>query len=178
MSGQVRFILRQKCLIQGRRLLCSEDTSKASPKTTFSTLKLSANAIFASGAAIGIGILATGTVAFNSLNLFNYSVYKSIIEDASPLIMKMIEGDLISKLCETSISITEFDNVGDDSNYVARPSLEKCILQASEQSLKNKGGLYTIVVGAKGAGKTSAVARVLREKKGVLALLVDRKSVV
>jgi hypothetical protein len=127
--------------------------------------------MFASG-------IASGLVLFNSLNFFkdfyvNCPVYKTIIEDTGPLIMKMIAGDLTKKLCETSASITEFNNVGDGSDYVTRPSLEKCILQASEQSLKNKGGVYTIIVGAKGAGKTSAVARVLREKKGVVALLVS-----
>ena len=155
MSGQVRFILRQKCLIQGRRLLCSEDTSKASPKTPFLNFSWSA-----------IGVLAGAIVLY-------YPVSKSIFEDASPLIMKTIAGDLTRKLCETSISTTEYNNVRNDSDYVTRPSLENCILQASEQSLKNKGGAYTIVVGAKGAGKTSAVARVLRAKKGMLALLVS-----
>ena len=134
--------------------------------------------MFASGVAFAIGIFASGTVVFNSLNVFkdfysNYPVYKAIIEDTGPLIMKAIAGDLTRKLCETSISITEFNNVGDDSDYVTRPSLENCILQASEQNLKNKGGAYTIIVGAKGAGKTSAVARVLHAKKGMLALLVS-----
>ena len=176
MSGQVRSILRQKCLIRGRRLLCSED--KASPKTTFSTFRLSANAVFASGIASATAIFASGIVVFNSLNVFkdfysNYPVYKAIIEDAKPVIMDMISGDLTIKLCETSASITESSNVGDGSDYVTRPSLENCILQASEQSLKSKGGVYTILVGAKGAGKTSAVARVLREKKGVVAVLVS-----
>ena len=89
--------------------------------------------------------------------------------------MKMIAGDLTTKLCEKSVSITEFNNVGDERKYVTRPLLEKHILQVSEQSLKNKGGDYTIIVGAKGAGKTFAVARVLREKKGVVALLVSDK---
>ena len=169
MSAQVRSILRQKCLIRGRRLFCTEDTSKASPKTTFSTFRLSANAMFASAAAFAIGVFIT-----------NYAVYKSMFEDAkllnevaTPLIMKIIEVDLTRKLCETSTSITEFRNVGDDSDYVTRPLLEKSILKALEQSLKNKGGNYDILVGAKGAGKTSAVARVLREKKGVVALLVS-----
>ena len=171
MSGQVRSIWRQKIFVRVRRLLCSEDTSKASPKTTFSTFGLSANAMFASG-------IASGLVLFNSINVFkdfyvNYPVYKAIIEDTGPLIMKMIEGDLTIKLCETSTSITEFNNVRDGSDYVTRPSLEKGILQASERSLRSKGGAYTIVVGAKGAGKTSAVARVLREKKGVVSLLVS-----
>ena len=181
MSARLRSILRQKCLIRGQRLLCSGDTSKASPKTTFSTFRLSANAMFASGVAFAIGIFASGTVVFNSLNVFkdfysNYPVYKAIIEDTGPLIMKAIAGDLTRKLCETSISIMEFNNVGDDSDYVTRPSLENCILQASEQNLKNRGGAYTIIVGAKGAGKTSTVARVLHAKKGMLALLVSHQS--
>ena len=125
--------------------------------------------MFASAAAFAIGVFIT-----------NYAVYKSMFEDAkllnevaTPLIMKIIEVDLTRKLCETSTSITEFRNVGDDSDYVTRPLLEWSILKALEQSLKNKGGNYDILVGAKGAGKTSAVARVLREKKGVVALLVS-----
>jgi hypothetical protein len=48
-----------------------------------------------------------------------------------------IAGDLTVKLCETTPSFTELSNVGDGCDYVARPSLEKFILQASEQSLKN-----------------------------------------
>lgn len=103
----------------------------------------------------------------------SYPLYKAIIEDTGPVIMKMIAGDLTRKLCEKSASITEFNNVGDGRKYVTRPLLEKSILLASEQSLEDKGGVYTIIVGAKGAGKTSAVARVLREKKGVTALLVS-----
>ena len=171
MSSQVRSMLRQKCLIRGRRLLCSEATSKASPKTKFSTFSLSANSMFAYG-------LASAIVVFTSVNVFkdsypNYPVYKAIFKDTRPLIMEEIAGDLTRKLCETSTSITQSHNVGDDSDYVTRPSLENRILKASEQSLKNKGGAYTIIVGAKGAGKTSAVARVLRAKKGMLALLVS-----
>ena len=105
--------------------------------------------MFASG-------IASGLVLFNILNVFkdfyvNYPVYKPIIEDTGPLIMKMIEGDLTIKLCETSTSITEFNNVRDGGKYVTRPSLEKRILQASERSLEDKGGVYTIIAGAKGA---------------------------
>ena len=91
--------------------------------------------------------------------------------------MKMIGRDSTTKLCEKGASITEFNNVRDEGDYVTRPLLERRILQASELSLKSKGGVYTIIVGAKGAGKTSAVARVLREKKGVVALLVFDKDI-
>ena len=96
-----------------------------------------------------------------------------MIDSRGPINMKMIEGDLTTKLCEKSAPITEWNNVRDGSDYVIRPLLEKSVFEASEQSLKNKGGVYMIIVGAKGAGKTSAVARVLREKKGVMALLVS-----
>jgi hypothetical protein len=126
-----------------------------------------------------------GITAGITFLLTSYAPLKEISKDtgldvaisdfSGPLIMDMIAGDLTLKLCETSASITEFDNVGDGSNYVTRPSMEKRILQASEKSLKDKGGVYTILVGAKGAGKTSAVARVLREKKGVVAVLVSDK---
>ena len=154
MLGQVRFISRQKCFIRVRRLLCSEDTSKVSSKT-FSSFRWSAAAIFASGIASATAIFTLGIMVFNSLNVFkdfysNYPVYKAIIEDTRPVIMKMIEGDLTTKLCEKSASITEFYNVGDGCDYVTRLVLENCILQASEQSLKNKGGVHTIIVGAKG----------------------------
>ena len=118
--------------------------------------------------------VATLLPVFNDI-LHSYSKYAAFIGFSGPLFMKMIAGDLTRKLCETSASITEFNNVGDGGSYVTRPSLENCILQASEQSLNDKGGVYTIIVGAKGAGKTSAVARVLRETKGVVALLVSDK---
>ena len=64
--------------------------------------------------------------------------------------MKMIEGDLTTKLCEKSAPITEWNNVRDGRKYVTRPLLEKSIFEASEQSLEDKGGVYTIIVGAKG----------------------------
>ena len=170
--------MRQKCLIRGRRLLSSEDTSKASSKTTFYNFRLSTTAIFASGIASASALFASGILVFNSLNiskdfLTNYPVYSQIFKENGPKIMKTIAGDLTAKLCETIPSFTELSNVGDGCNYVARPSLEKIILQASEQSLKNKGGVWTIVVGPNGAGKSSAVARVLRGKKGVVALMVS-----
>ena len=170
--------MRQKCLIRARRLLSSEDTSKASSKTTFSNFRLSATAIFASGIASGSALFASGILVFNSLNvskdfLTNYPVYSQIVKENGPKIMKMIAGDLTVKLCETIPSFTELSNVGDGRKYVARPSLENFILQASEQSLKNKGGVCTILVGPKGAGKSSVVARVLSGKKGVVALLVS-----
>jgi predicted GTPase len=80
---------------------------------------------------------------------------------------------LTEKHCETISSFTELSNVGDGCDYVARPSLKNFILQASEQSLKNNGGVCTIIFGPKGAGKSSAVARVLSGKKGVVALLIS-----
>ena len=95
------------------------------------------------------------------------------VKDSGPLSMTMIAGDLTRNLCEKSVSYTEFNNVGDGFNYITRPLLENRILKASEQSLEDKGGVYTIIVGAKGAGKTSAVARALHGKKGVVALLVS-----
>lgn len=108
----------------------------------------------------------------------NYSKFMTIMKDVNdsrPLIMSMIEGDLTTKLCEKCASITEFNNVGDEGDYLTRPLLEKRILQASEQSLEDKGGNYTIIVAAKGAGKTFAAARMLREKKGLVALLISDK---
>lgn len=39
--------------------------------------------------------------------------------------------------------------------------------------MEDKGGVYTIIVGAKGAEKTSAVARLLHGKKGVMTMLVS-----
>lgn len=57
-----------------------------------------------------------------------------------------------------------------DCNYVARPSLEKNILEAYNETLREKVGTYTILVGPKGAGKSSLVARVLQGKKGVVQI--------
>lgn len=56
---------------------------------------------------------------------------------------------------------------------MARPSLENLTLQPSEQTLEDKGDVCTIIVGPKGAGKSSAVAHVLSGKKGVVALLTS-----
>jgi hypothetical protein len=111
---------------------------------------------------------------FNSLNvskdfLTNYPVYSQIVKENEPNIMKMIAGDLTVKLCETIPSFTELYNC----DNVARPSLENFILQASDQKLKKKGGVCTIIVVPKGTGKSSAVARVLSGKKGVVALSIS-----
>ena len=163
MSGQLRSVLGQKYLIQGRRLLCSDDISK-SPENTFSTCRSKANETYSTIRSKAIKIFELPSLsskdkwkAFSLATLATaiiaaYPAYKAILEDTSPLIMKMIAGDLTTKLCETTASITESDNVSDGCDYVTRPSLENRILEASEQSLKNKGGGYTIIVGAKGAG--------------------------
>ena len=92
-----------------------------------------------------------GITAGITFLLTSYAPLKEISKDtgldvaisdfSGPLFMKMIAGDLTRKLCETRTSITEFNNVGDGCDYVTRSSLEECILQASEQSLKNKGGV-------------------------------------
>jgi predicted GTPase len=87
--------------------------------------------------------------------------------------MKMIAGDLTVKLCEMIPSCAELSNVGNGRKYVARPSLEDLNLQASEQSLEEKGGVCTIIIVPKGAGKSSAVARVLSGEKGVVSLLIS-----
>jgi hypothetical protein len=123
-------------------------------------------------------LFASGILVFNSLNfskdfLTNYPVNSQIVKENGPKIMKMIAGDLTVKLCETIPSFTELYNVGDGRKYVASPSLANFILQASEQSLEDKGGVCTIIVGPKGPGKSSAVARVLSGKKGVVALLMS-----
>ena len=129
----------------------------ASSKTTFSNFRLSATAIFASGIASASALFASGILVFNSLNvskdfLTNYPVYSQIVKENEPNIMKMIAGDLTVILCETIPSFTELYNVGDGCDNVARPSLENFILQASDQKLKNKGGVCTIIFGPKGAG--------------------------
>jgi hypothetical protein len=101
MLGQVRFISRQKCIIRVRRLLCSEDTSKVSSET------LSAAVIFASG------IVVCNRLYVLKDYYSNYSVHKAVIEDTGPLTMKTIAGDLTTKLCEKSASVTQVNNVGD-----------------------------------------------------------------
>ena len=60
-------------------------------------------------------------------------------------------------------------------NYVSRPSLENDILQVYNTSFSMKTvGSYTVIVGAKGAGKSYATAHVLGEKPGVLYLKVTQ----
>jgi hypothetical protein len=160
--------VRQKCLIRGRRLLSSEDTSKASSKTTFSNFRLSATAILASGIASGSALFASGILVFNSLNIskdFLTNYPSQVVNENGPKIMKMIAGDLTVKLCETIPSFTELSNVGDGRKYVTRPSLENFISQASARLfIYFLFGVCTIIVGPKGAGKSSAVARVLSGK--------------
>jgi hypothetical protein len=53
-----------------------------------------------------------------------------------------------------------------NSTYTSRPLLESKILKVYE-SRRNASDSYTVIVGPKGAGKTSAVAHVLSKKPGV-----------
>jgi hypothetical protein len=56
--------------------------------------------------------------------------------------------------------------------YVSRPSLESKILKVYESRQKDSDS-YTIIVGPKGAGKSSTVAHVMQNKLGVLLLGVS-----
>ena len=57
-------------------------------------------------------------------------------------------------------------------NYVSRPSLESKILDVYESRTEDSDS-YTVIVGPKGAGKTSTVAHVLNNKPGVILLEVS-----
>ena len=56
-------------------------------------------------------------------------------------------------------------------NYVSRPSLEGGILRVYNSSRESDA--YTVIVGPKGAGKSTVVAHVLNNKSGVLYLDVS-----
>jgi hypothetical protein len=56
-------------------------------------------------------------------------------------------------------------------NYISRPSLESKIHKVYNSSKETDA--YTVLVGVKGSGKSSAVARVLNEKPGLLYITVS-----
>lgn len=63
-----------------------------------------------------------------------------------------------------------------EKDYVTRPSFEKTILKVSNNVLEDKrSGIYTIIVGPTGSGKSSVVARVLCGKRGALHLVINEK---
>jgi hypothetical protein len=65
------------------------------------------------------------------------------------------------------------NSVGQDSNYVTRPLLEEDIEKVSRKVISEKRGEYTIIVGPKGGGKSSVVARVFGGKKGVIFIKIS-----
>ena len=93
-------------MIWVRRLLCSEDTSKVSCETTFSSFRLLAAAKFVSAAAIfGYGITFAIASYPSFITFLNTPIIKDVRDSGGPTIMKMIEGDLTTKLCEKSAPI-------------------------------------------------------------------------
>ena len=59
--------------------------------------------------------------------------------------------------------------------YVTRPTLENNILRVYNTSFAKKAtGAYTVIVGTKGAGKSSATAHALDKKPGVLCVKVTQ----
>jgi hypothetical protein len=69
-----------------------------------------------------------------------------------------------------------FDGVGTEKDYISRPSFEKTILKVSKNVMEGKRpGVYTILVGPKGSGKSAVVARVLSGKRGVVHIAINEK---
>jgi hypothetical protein len=60
-------------------------------------------------------------------------------------------------------------------NYVSRPSVEDGILQAYNSCFGRDDGVYTVVVGPEGSGKTSTTACMSEHKTGVLHLSMNRE---
>ena len=65
------------------------------------------------------------------------------------------------------------EKVGPSSNYVSRPSVENTILGVYEKT-SLESGTYFVMYGPKGAGKSSAVARVLSDKTGVAKISISQ----
>ena len=65
------------------------------------------------------------------------------------------------------------EDIGPSSNYVSRPSVEKMILGVYEKT-SLESGTYFVMYGPKGAGKSSAVARVLSDKTGVAKIIISQ----
>jgi ATP/maltotriose-dependent transcriptional regulator MalT len=92
--------------------------------------------------------------------LKSYPSFMSALED-----LKLTMGDMRPKFLEL---------VGPKSKYVDRPVLEAEILRFSMSRLNDKIGVYIVLVGPKGAGKSTILAKVLEEKKGVINILVSQ----
>jgi hypothetical protein len=60
-------------------------------------------------------------------------------------------------------------------NYVSRPSVEDGILQAYNSCFGRDDGVYTVVVGPEGSGKTSTTACMSEHKTGVVHLSMNRE---
>jgi len=87
--------------------------------------------------------------------------------------------EYMSKRLSNSLADVKLKNqdLPDSSYYVARPALEAKILAVYDKTFLVSGS-YCIVYGVKGAGKTSAVKRVLNDKAGVVLVQVSESDTV
>jgi hypothetical protein len=64
--------------------------------------------------------------------------------------------------------------IGPRSKYVDRPVLESEILRFSLSKMNDKVGSYVVLIGPKGGGKSTVVAKVFEEKKGVINMILHQ----
>jgi hypothetical protein len=92
----------------------------------------------------------------------------SAFSDIYPSVKKAIEDRLMDLPKATLESCQPLEN------YVSRPLLEKKIGNVYNSSLKFGSEWFSIVAGAKGAGKSTEIEQVLKDKPGVLFLKVSQ----
>jgi hypothetical protein len=90
------------------------------------------------------------------------------VVDVSPAIYQAFE-KLFTKLPNSTFKTTKLLE-----NYVPRPVLEGKIRKVYESKLSYGSDSFTIVAGPKGAGKSTAIEHVLKEKLGVVRLGVSQ----
>ena len=113
-------------------------------------------------------IVVTQFSSPDSKSIDSISSFVSAAAAAYPLLKVALER--LAKSLPMATALFPSFVSGDYCNYVSRAELEDLVLKAYGKSLKAKGGTYTILVGPKGAGKSTLVAHVLTGKKGVVFL--------
>lgn len=104
-----------------------------------------------------------------------YTKSSTICSDVSVIELDKKTSFILADSLTETISKT-FDGIGTEKEYTSRPSFEKTILKVSKNVRDIKSpGIFTILVGPKGSGKLSVVARVLSGKRGVVHIVIGEK---
>ena len=100
--------------------------------------------------------------------LTNFSTAKVILEDVSAT--RVLSEFLPSKIKSTIPSTSDYFQLKSDKEYTSRKSVETAILEFISRTKAD--GIYCIIYGSKGVGKTTVVEAVIHGRPGILKVRV------